>query len=61
MMYTHVDCENVADYCEKSINKITYILTHKMYHDETDRQYQLGSMDAYEDIYRMIYDDYSIR
>jgi hypothetical protein len=54
MMCPPVQCENVADYCERRIDKISYILTHKMYHDESDRQFQLGSMDAYEDIYRMI-------
>ena len=55
--YTCVETEIIADYCEKRIDKISYILTHKMYHSESDRQYQLGSMDAYEDIYRMIHEE----
>ena len=52
----YVETEQVADYCERRIDKISYVLTHKMYYDEKDRQYHLGSMDAYEDIYRMIHE-----
>lgn len=49
--------EYVADYCEQEIDKISYRLTHKMYYGEADRQYHLGSMNAYEDIYRMIHEE----
>lgn len=52
-----VQTEEVRDYCETRIDKISYILTHKLYFSEEDRQYQLGSMDAYEDIYRMIHEN----
>lgn len=58
--YTTVEIEYVCSYCNQSADSLQYLINNQMYFSDSEKQYIIGEISAYQDVLRFTREQYRL-